>query len=258
MAAMPRPLPAALLLLTAAWSSTAVAARWFDLELVVFAREGAPGGNELWPDDPGLPNLDSVELHEPAPAGRQLGNVAAQLDGSPRYRVLLHRAWRQPTGSRARTPWVRLTDGLQANTEPVLDGMARLSVRRYLHLDLDLVIHRDLAIRAPAVTTGTVAIPLETTPQPTAVPATPTTAPATTTTWIRQPFRLIDSRRMRSGELHYVDHPAFGVLALATPYVPPEPEQPAAGPETPGEEAAIETPAATGTATPSTGQPARP
>ena len=75
---------------------------------------------------------------------------------------------------------------------------------------------------------------------------------------VLQPFRLIDSRRMRSGELHYVDHPAFGVLALATPYVPPEPEQPAAGPETPGEEAAIETPAATGTATPSTGQPARP
>jgi hypothetical protein len=251
MAAMLRLLPAVLLLLTAAWSSTAVAARWFDLELVVFAREGTPGGNESYPDDPGLPDLAGAKLQEPAPAGRRLGGVAASLDGSPRYRVLLHRAWRQPTGSRTRTPWVRLTDGAQRSAEPMLDGMARLSVRRYLHLDLDLVIHRDLAIRAPVVTTGTVAIPLETPSQPTAVPATPT-APATTTTWIRQPFRLIDSRRMRSGELHYVDHPAFGVLALATPYVPPEPEQPAAGLETPGEEAA------TGTATPSTGQPARP
>lgn len=35
-------------------------------------------------------------------------------------------------------------------------------------------------------------------------------------------FSLEDSRRMRSRELHYIDHPLFGVLALVTPYEQPE------------------------------------
>ena len=30
-------------------------------------------------------------------------------------------------------------------------------------------------------------------------------------------FRLVSERRMRSGELHYIDHPLFGVLILLTP-----------------------------------------
>ncbi|MGB5299133.1 MAG: CsiV family protein, partial [Thiogranum sp.] len=38
-------------------------------------------------------------------------------------------------------------------------------------------------------------------------------------------IRLRQQRRMRSKELHYFDHPRFGVIALITPYQPePEPE----------------------------------
>jgi hypothetical protein len=77
--------------------------------------------------------------------------------------------------------------------------------------------------------TGAVAIPLA---EPAATPATvntPGAAPAPGVTYmrIRQPFRMIDSRRMRSDEVHYVDHPAFGVLVLATAYQPPVPAEPA-------------------------------
>ena len=40
-------------------------------------------------------------------------------------------------------------------------------------------------------------------------------------------FRLTQTRRMRSGELHYLDHPLFGLLVQVRPYeLPVEPAQP--------------------------------
>lgn len=36
-------------------------------------------------------------------------------------------------------------------------------------------------------------------------------------------YQLIDSRRMRSNELHYIDHPMFGMLVKIVPYELPEP-----------------------------------
>ena len=143
MGAMPR-LLALLVLLTVGWPPLAGAAqRWFDIELVVFARDGLPRGNEFWPELVELP--DTTQVRQPAArAPLRLTGAAERLRRQPGYRVLLHTAWRQPTGSRARAPWVRLTDGGDVTTGPALDGMARLSLRRYLHLDLDLVLTRDL------------------------------------------------------------------------------------------------------------------
>jgi hypothetical protein len=43
-------------------------------------------------------------------------------------------------------------------------------------------------------------------------------------------YSLVDSRRARSGELHYIDHPAFGVLVLVTPVSEDSPDEPAPGP----------------------------
>ena len=33
-------------------------------------------------------------------------------------------------------------------------------------------------------------------------------------------YSLIDSRRVKSGEIHYIDHPAFGVIFKITPLEP--------------------------------------
>ncbi len=42
--------------------------------------------------------------------------------------------------------------------------------------------------------------------------------------WREDPLymELREERRMRSGELHYLDHPKFGVLARVDPIAPPE------------------------------------
>jgi len=221
--------PAHLLLLALAWPVLATAApRWFDLEILVFAREGLPPGNELWPEYPGLPDTTATLPPAAGTAPLRLVDTADRLRRQPRHTVLLHTAWRQPVGSRKRAQWVRLTDAPDGTSMPILDGMVRLSVRRYLHLDLDLVVTRELDIPVTEPVARTVAIPLA---EPVATPVTVITpgaapAPAESFTRVRQPFRLIDSRRMRSDELHYVDHPAFGVLVLATAYQPPVPTEP--------------------------------
>jgi hypothetical protein len=196
----------------------AAEARWFDLELLVFARAGPPSGDEAWPEDPGLPDTAAAAPSARGSAPLRLTAAADRLRRQPGYSVLLHTAWRQPTAGRARAAWVQLTgSGAAAAT---LDGVARLSVSRYLHLDLDLVLIRDLALPARVPETGTVAIPLA--GPGSGAPSSPDGA----LTYVRQPFRLVDSRRMRSDEVHYIDHPAFGVLALVTAYQPPQPAAP--------------------------------
>ncbi len=86
-----------------------------------------------------------------------------------------------------------------------IDGVVRLYRSRYLHLEADLLYHR------PEATT----ISVEVAPEGVAPPPTPTL------------FRMTTSRRMRSRELHYLDHPLFGVIALITPLeleTEPDPE----------------------------------
>jgi hypothetical protein len=59
-------------------------------------------------------------------------------------------------------------------------------------------------------------------------------------------FRLAEKRRITSSELHYFDHPRFGMLAMVTPYEPPEEIVPEELPEQDNttEETIAETPAA--------------
>lgn len=241
-----------LLLLLLACPALVAAAepRWFDLELLVFARDGPPSGNEVWPQDPGLPDTTAALPPAGGTAPLRLTAAADRLRRQPGYSVLLHTAWRQPTGDRSRAPWVRLTDG--DTSAATLDGSARLSVSRYLHLDLDLVLIRELALPASAPMTGTVAIPLA--GPGTAVPPPPEGA----LTYVRQPFRLIDSRRMRSDEVHYIDHPAFGVLALATAYRPPQPAAPEEPIAAPAKEETVGSASGDAGGTPASGAPAEP
>ena len=90
------------------------------------------------------------------------------------------------------------------NTEPLtlyqLDGTARLYSRRYLHLELDL--------RWTQSANGDAARSGELLPESTL-----------------RSFRLNETRRMRRDQLHYFDHPRFGVLARVSRVEPEADEQ---------------------------------
>ncbi|WP_455208425.1 CsiV family protein [Kaarinaea lacus] len=127
------------------------------------------------------------------------------------------------------------------NTGPVLNpffGTLRLSVSRYLHLEADL------NYRIPVLKEEVV--PLDTgyasgfgTQQPASFSETGQ-QPQTT---IRkrqalQNFHMYESRRMRSKELHYFDHPMIGLITRVIPYEIPKVEadfDPASQAFTPGE-----------------------
>ena len=175
--------------------------KWFQVEVIVFERlDDDALSAESWPPDPGRPPVDdSIEL---VAAGETPGEETAtfayrlldrsQLNlrdsyGGLRYsnafRPLLHYAWRQPGLRQRHARWVHLFvppdgEGGFAAAAPRVDGTLRVYLSRYLHVDADLLYRRR---------------------------------------GVETPFRLQTSRRMRSGELHYLDHPLFGVLILIKP-----------------------------------------
>jgi len=89
-------------------------------------------------------------------------------------------------------------------TRSVLDGYIKIILTRYLHADVDLLY-----------TTGLPLTPQSETTSP-AAPADEATSPITQAPPVI--YRLSESRRMRSKELHYLDHPVLGMLLLITQY----------------------------------------
>ena len=202
-------------ILAAAFALPAGAAeRWFTVEIIVF--EDLRSDNlhaEHWPPDPGEPSLvnaiELTHLHEDAPDGGvhayrlmkfsnlTLGEVRNRLRRSAHYRPLVHAGWRLPGLPRSAARPVHVgrslddsevgaAEGVGAGRSSV-HGTVTVSLARFLQVDVDLLYHRPASSEAAA----------------------PSSAPTR--------FRLVSERRMRSGELHYVDHPLFGVLVLLTP-----------------------------------------
>ncbi len=223
--------------------------RYYDIETIIFeSLDPSARQSEHWKSDidrkippvvaeldqpyPGQfpPQYDPSLTFKTLPKHAYLLQDAEKLLANSRqYRILLHTAWVQPgmgpdvalpvhinrsfitdtpvthslipdTSETSSSNPALPTGTIQ--TRSVLDGYIKIILTRYLHADVDLVY-----------TTG---LPL--------TPQNNTTAPADDTTTppiIQQPpviYRLSESRRMRSKELHYLDHPVLGMLLLITQY----------------------------------------
>ena len=218
-AALARVRPVAALALAAVFATvfampSSASDRWFMVEIIVFDDLRNDGlGAERWPPDPGEPPLhDTIELTE-LPPGESGGTVHAfrivkrsdlslnavwkKLRGSAHYRPFLHLGWRLPGLPRGAARAVHVSSHLGrtgpgtaepvSGERPTVHGTVEVSLARYLQVDVDLVYHRPPSGEAAA-----------------SIPAP-------------DRFRLTSERRMRSGELHYFDHPLFGVLMQITP-----------------------------------------
>ncbi len=148
------------------------AAGTYDIELVVFERVTPDRSGEQFSSEPGFPPNSGAGSY-PA-AQRALGGTVAQLRQSSQYRVLVHRAWRQPGVSRnnSRATPVQSEDGYK------LTGSVTVWRQRFLHTKVDLLLRPSDGSQA---------------------------------------VRMQESRRMRSKEIHYLDHPKIGVLLYARP-----------------------------------------
>jgi len=133
------------------------------------------------------------------PANRSLlAQEAARLQRSNVYRVAFHRAWIQPVPDRDQLRPMLIQIGEQPDGRPRIEGILGITRGRFLHLDARLWYATNSNQAAPAVADSAIAAD--------------------------EPgyMELHEQRRMRSGELHYLDHPKFGILARVDPIQPPE------------------------------------
>ncbi|TFH41194.1 MAG: hypothetical protein E4H01_15335 [Lysobacterales bacterium] len=190
------------------------------------------------------------------PAEYWLTDVWNRLDKSSAYRPLLHVAWIQPgySSDDARLVHVRNDNaalgaaGANADTagdalptfneqgyaptlssrirvardgsKAALDGTLRMHRARYLHVQADLLYYRPLASDASAAAapdTDASAALLANSSDTALIEQLMAQAEATP-----KLFRLTESRRMRSREVHYLDHPLFGVVVEVRPVELPE------------------------------------
>jgi len=129
------------------------------------------------------------------PEELQLTSQYRVLARLPAYHPLVHGGWVQLGLPDSATIPVDL--GVLGVANPA--GTVRLSLTRFLHVKLDLTyVDTQAAQRAPAPAPGDL----------TELPIAPR-------------YHIDAERTTRSGEVHYFDHPAFGVLIKVTPVKDP-------------------------------------
>jgi hypothetical protein len=241
--------PLLILILLIPGAGAAEEVRYYDIELIIFeSLDPSAKLSESWKHEASMevPPL-AVELGQPYPGPipkefdpklafkvltsnqLQLTEEAKLLSTGNNYRILLHTAWRQPgmdadtalpvhinlsfletaasTSSQIPKPLPSQASVLAPSgdeqTRSILNGYVKIILSRYLHADINLMYTTNIPMTVGA-------------PAPLAPSDNPEFKPIQAT----QPtvYQLSQTRKMRSKEVHYIDHPVIGVLVLATPY----------------------------------------
>lgn len=185
--------------------------RWYDVEVIVFSQKSQQYHNsELWPVDYELPQTEVTKTLLPASnsskplafsrlaqSSLQLTSEANRIKSAPDLGLLLHMGWRQPGLPEDKAVAVKIDKG----PDQRLSGTLKLVLSRYLHINTDLIYREPLSGGAA-----------------TAFNSTAEDASSFSLEPRYQAYHMKQSRRMRSRELHYLDHPLFGMVILVTPY----------------------------------------
>lgn len=185
-----------------------------------------------------------------APDQYQLGDAAKRLFRQRGIRKLFHETWRQPMGPRDDTESVVIRGGDSFDNHFELEGSITLAQERYLHIHTDLWLSTfvgnsgldgamstvlpklPITLNSPIID-----VPHPSLSDPLSINESvlPKQSQGISTNWmddisnnlfaVEQTVALRQQRRMRSGEIHYIDHPLMGLLVKVTPYEFPLPEE---------------------------------
>jgi hypothetical protein len=139
----------------------------------------------------------------------QLSGQANRLTRRQGVRVLMHERWLQPVPERHESQPILVQRGIRLDKLYQLEGTIDVTIGRFLHL------HANLWRHTPGLGMELLDLPVESIdggPEPLQM-------------WMLNAQRYValnESRRMRSGELHYLDHPHFGVLVRIDPVALPQ------------------------------------
>lgn len=193
-------------LLTLSLAGHAVHAAGYHVELIIFENLQPASDGEISQTTVAYPDYSgAIELGDGADNPfrllstglYKLGGVYNQLKTSGRYHPFLHVAWQQPAlyGDSSRSVHILKTEpGVADNPDDPLvriEGTVRVRASQFLHADVDM-LYFPYAV-----------------PQSVFHPAITAAAPVTVQSGYS---RLHESRRMKLNELHYFDHPLFGMI----------------------------------------------
>ena len=203
--------------------------------MILFTELGAVARNaEHWAEDPGQPqtleaiplSVGSARVQALSPSAYRLSGIWSALKRSGDYRPIRHLAWQQPGYDSSDVRAVHLektveTEDLNKDLpeeladiqiidesyqppEMIFDGNIRLRTTRYLHMEVDMAffpqnLQQILAIQKQrSVNADNLKINPES-----------------------DYIRLVESRRIKLNELHYFDHPLFGILVQVSRLITP-------------------------------------
>jgi len=230
--------------------SLPAAARQFDIELIIFKRLVDPEQqSESWPNH--LPPIDfsTVGSFEDTAYKQskgvsirnsyQLSNQVNRLNKHAGYQVLMHKVWRQGDQGKAYAPKFHIragkdystafnVDGSEkvnvANNNPSefneltidsplyeLDGELQVYVQHYLFLEttLDLKAPGTREIESPG---QNINISSEESDDTVQFGEMKQITPIVQQERFLKSYRMVQKRRMRSSETHYLDHPLLGII----------------------------------------------
>jgi len=203
--------------------------RWYQVEMIVFSRnESSAAQQEAWPKNIklayplNLVTLKSADVNDPAgftmlkPNDRQLNAQAATIAKSGSYTLLFHQAWRQMIYGKKTS--ILINGGKTFNGHQELEGSIDLSVAQFLKFQTNLWLTQFVSAQAAS----TIGNELEGWPELPAIPNVESTTndqPADFVT--KRIVKINQQRSMRSVEVHYIDHPLFGIIIKIVPYDAP-------------------------------------
>lgn len=215
--------------------------------------QGSLSSGQADPESLQIEKPDLIPVYPPyADLGSRdsiLNSTKRRMSSSGKFKTLYHVRWVQPLVNRQETLPILVQAGKNYANQYELEGTVSISVSRYLHIDTNLWLSSftknqvlietwwlDAANEKPStslignyqVTEATQCDEhfstglnkngnlTETEKQPGEV----------TEYIVSQIAQMKQSRRMRSNEIHYLDHPLYGIIITAKPYELPQAPKP--------------------------------
>lgn len=171
----------------------------YEIEVLIFKHlQEELEGDELWANN--LQEMAADDTTRPAttplegktPNERSLlSETADTLMHKPNYELMFHKRWVQNAEAKSKAkPLALKTDDQQSDSGMQLDGNIRFYLSRYYHLDVDLSMRE----------AGKHLLPFR---------------PGKEDDQLV--YTIKQDRRIKTKELHYFDHPKFGMLVMVRP-----------------------------------------
>lgn len=171
-------------------------------------------GKEIWsPDrvDLALPDIDKAKKAASTEDEKSvIGKAAARLSEQKEYALLAHVRWTQPAEAKSTSPLMRIQ-----TADGELDGTLVFYMSRFLHVDVKLLLKDIEASEKLAKASEDSLAEAANSARDVKTDAIKTEVMAAENTTLA--YRIDESRRVRSDEINYFDHPKFGVLVKVTP-----------------------------------------